>query len=146
MVIPMVFKNAITIRSAKDVRPTDVGVVVEPADLFMDVLLPFQKNSVLPLHRWSRSKNLFKQVFRVMIRCTSFTSAIHGEEEEGAPKRRGQWQRLSLFFFFVVRRVRRDHTRTLSKNADDRCPLEGVSTFHPCFRPSLCCALFEKTG
>jgi hypothetical protein len=36
-------------------------------------------------------------------------------------------------FILAVRRMRREHLRTMSKNADDGCSLEGVSTFHPCF-------------
>ena len=42
------------------------------------------------------------------------------------------WESLSLFFLLAVRRIGREHIRTMSKNADDGCALEELSTFHPC--------------
>ncbi len=61
-----------------------------------------------------------------MIRCTPVYEGMYGEEE-------WTWESLSLLFILAVRRMRRKHIRTMSKNADDACSLEGVSTFHPCF-------------
>jgi hypothetical protein len=43
IVIPIVFKSAITRRSARDVRLTDVFEFVGPADLFMEVFYLFKK-------------------------------------------------------------------------------------------------------
>jgi hypothetical protein len=43
IVIPIVFKSAITRRSTRDVRPTDVFEVVEPVDLVMEVFYLFKK-------------------------------------------------------------------------------------------------------
>ncbi|GAC1367024.1 MAG: hypothetical protein NVS2B12_16450 [Ktedonobacteraceae bacterium] len=43
IVIPIVFKSAITRRSTRDVRPTDVFEFVGPADLFMEEFYLFKK-------------------------------------------------------------------------------------------------------
>jgi len=43
------------------------------------------------------------------------------------------WKSLSPLLLLAVRRIRHEHLRTMSKNADDGCSLEELSTFHPCF-------------
>jgi hypothetical protein len=40
---------------------------------------------------------------------------------------------LFLLSLLAVRRMLREHTRAMSKNADDGHSLEGLSTLHPCF-------------
>jgi hypothetical protein len=62
------------------VRPTDV--FVGPVDLVMEVFYLF-KNSILLLHRWRSSMNLFKQVpafSRGRYAAHLFTNCVHGEE------------------------------------------------------------------
>ncbi len=54
------------------------------------------------------------------------------------------WESLSLLFLLAVRRIRREHIRTMSKNADDRCSLEALSTVSSLLHHYLYCALFEK--
>ena len=77
--------------------------------------------------------NLFKQVFRVMRRCNPFTNGMYGEEEIVCVHKEWTWETLPLLFLLAVRRTRREHIRTMSKNADNGCSLKELSTFHPCF-------------
>jgi hypothetical protein len=55
------------------------------------------------------------------------TNCVHGEEEMGVV------ELLLLLSPLVVRLMRREHTRTMSKNADSEHSLEELSTLHPCF-------------
>ena len=80
--------------------------------------------------------NLFKQVRAVSrddtLHTCLFTNSVHTEEIVYAYK---EWAMIELIFLLsllVVRRMRREHIRTMSKNADV-CSLEVSSTFHPCF-------------
>ena len=53
-----------------------------------------------------------------------------------------------LLSLLAVRRMRREYTRTMSKNADNEHSLEELSTLHPCFIDIFAviygCLLFEK--
>ena len=96
--------------------------------------------------------NLFKQVrafSRGRYAAHLFTNCIHGEEEMVCTQK--EWGMVELIFLLsllAVRRMRREHTRTMSKNADNEHSLEGLSTLHPCFinifAVIYCCLLFEK--
>jgi hypothetical protein len=95
--------------------------------------------------------NLFKQVrafSRGRYAAHLFTNGIHGEEEEISVQKSGQWESFFLLFLLAVRRMRREHIRTMSKNADNGCSLKMSSTFHPCFIDIFAvvyfCLLFEK--
>jgi hypothetical protein len=71
IVIPMVFRSAITRRSPKDVCPTDVLEFVGPADLFIEKLYLCKK--VYPTTSRRSSSMTFSNKFELshaMIRCT----------------------------------------------------------------------------
>ena len=47
-----------------------------------------------------------------------------------------EWVMIELIFLLsllTVLRMRSEHTRMMSKNADNEHSLEELSTFHPCF-------------
>ena len=94
--------------------------------------------------------NLFKQVrafSRGRYAAHLYTNGIPGEEEMGcAQLKEGEMRVLLLLLsLLVVRRMRREHVRTMSKSAD-----KELSTLLPCFINIFvvvyCCLLFEKMG
>ncbi len=97
--------------------------------------------------------NFFKQVrafSRGSYAAHLFTNCIHGEEEMVcAQKEWGMVELIFLLSLLAVRRMRREHTRTMGKNADNEHSLEELLTLHPCFIDIFaviyCCVLFEKT-
>ncbi len=77
--------------------------------------------------------NLFKQVRAVSRDDTLHTCLriyLLRRRDRVCPQRVDMGERV---FILAVRRMRREYIRTMSKNADGGCSLEGVSTFHPCF-------------
>jgi len=95
--------------------------------------------------------NLFKQVrafSRGRYAAHLFTNCIHGEEMVCAQKEWGMVELIFLLSLLAVRRMRREHTRVMNKNADNEHSLEELSTRHPCFIDIFaviyCCFLFEK--
>src|SRR5260370_21592138 len=60
------------------------------------------------------------------------------------PKRVKNGESLSLLLLLAVRRMRREHTRRMSKDADDACQLEGLWTFHHCFLDILAACFLKR--
>src|SRR5258708_22732802 len=60
------------------------------------------------------------------------------------PKRVKNGESLSLLLVLAVRRMRREHTRRMSKDADDACQLEGLWTFHHCFLDILAACFLKR--
>ncbi len=61
------------------------------------------------------------------------------------PKRVKNGESLSVLLLLAVRRMRREHTRRMSKDVADACQLEGLWTFHHDFIDILA-ASFLKRG
>src|SRR5258708_19287165 len=59
-------------------------------------------------------------------------------------KRVKNGESLSLLLLLAVRRMRREHTRRMSKDADDACQLEGLWTFHHCFLDILAACFLKR--
>src|SRR5579862_9169054 len=63
-------------------------------------------------------------------------------------QKNGAWESFSFCSLLAVRHMRREHIRTMSKNADNEHLLEEWSTLHPCFinifAVICCCVLLEK--
>jgi hypothetical protein len=60
------------------------------------------------------------------------------------PKRVKNGESLSLLLLLAVRRMRREHTRRMSKDADDACQLEVLWTFHHCFLDILAACFLKR--
>jgi hypothetical protein len=60
------------------------------------------------------------------------------------PKRVKNGESLSLLLLLAVRRMRREHTRRMSKAASDACQLEGLWTFHHCFLDILAACFLKR--
>src|SRR5438132_5392161 len=60
------------------------------------------------------------------------------------PKRVKNGESLSLLLLLAVRRMRREHTHRMSKDADDACQLEVLWTFHHCFIDILAARFLKR--
>ncbi len=78
--------------------------------------------------------NNFEPFSRGRYAARPFTNCTHREEEMVcAHKEWAMAELLLLLSLLVMRRMRREHVRTMSKNVDKEHSLEELSTFHPCF-------------
>jgi hypothetical protein len=59
-------------------------------------------------------------------------------------KRVKNGESVSLLLLLAVRRMRREHTRRMSKDADDACQLEVLWTFHHCFLDILAACFLKR--
>ena len=111
-------------------RPTDVFEVVGPVDLVMEVFYLFKKILSYSFTDGGVARifsNKF-ELFRVVDTLHTCLRAVFTEKKK--------WGAVELIFLLsplAVRRMRREHPRKMSKNADSEHSLEELSTLHPCF-------------